>query len=88
MMFNIVEAYMNKLTKEDVNSFATKKGANLSPEELDFTYNFIMKNWKDIFKNPNLFDINRYQNKYTPQNFTKVKQVFNEYYQKFGSFLK
>lgn len=87
-MFNIIEAYMKKLSKEDINNFAIKKGANLSSEELDFTYSFVKKNWQQVLKNPNIFDIDRYQNKYSPQNFVKIKQVFNEYYQKFGSFLK
>lgn len=87
-MFNIVEAYMRKLKKEDINNFAIKKGANLSSEELDFTYNFVQKNWKQILQNPNLFELDRYENKFSPENFQKIKQVFNEYYQKFGSFLK
>ena len=34
-MFNIVNMYINKLTKDDVNNFALKKGANLSSEELE-----------------------------------------------------
>ena len=86
-MFNIIERYINKITKEDIKVFATKKGANLSPEELNFTFNFIKKNWRDVLKNPNLFDLDRYKNHYSENNFYKIKQVFNEYYQKFGSYL-
>lgn len=88
MMFNIIGSYINKLTKEDINNFALKKGATLCPEEIDFTYNFIKKNWKDVLKNPNIFDIDRYKNHYKEENFSKVKQVFNEYFQKFNSILK
>lgn len=86
-MFNIIERYINKITKEDIKVFATKKGANLSPEELNFTFDFIKKNWRDVLKNPNLFDLDRYKNHYSENNFYKIKQVFNEYYQKFGSYL-
>lgn len=78
-MFNIIGAYINKLTKDDVNKFATSKGATLSNEELEFTYSFIKKNWKDILKNPSIFDIERYSKYYSKDNFIKVKQVFNEY---------
>ncbi len=78
-MFNIIGAYINKLTKDDVNKFAISKGANLSNEELEFTYSFIRKNWKDILKNPSIFDIERYSKYYSKDNFIKVKQVFNEY---------
>ena len=78
-MFNIIGAYVNKLTKEDINKFALSKGAYLSSEEIDFTYEFIKKNWKDILKNPVLFDIDRYEKYYQKNNFIKIKQVFNEY---------
>lgn len=87
-MFNIIGAYINKLTKDDINKFAISKGANLSNEELEFTYSFIKKNWKDILKNPSIFDIERYSKYYSNDNFIKIKQVFNEYFQKFSSYLK
>lgn len=78
-MFNIIGAYINKLTKDDINKFAISKGANLSNEELEFTYSFIKKNWKDVLKNPSIFDIERYSKYYSKDNFIKIKQVFNEY---------
>lgn len=87
-MFNIIGAYINKLTKDDVNKFAISKGATLSNEELEFTYSFIKKNWKDILKNPSIFDIERYSKYYSNDNFIKIKQVFNGYFQKFSSYLK
>ena len=86
-MYNLIERYMAIMTKDDVNNFAIKKGINLSDAELTFTYNFLKKNWQDYLRNPNVFDINRYQNNFSSENFSKIKKVFEEYYQKFGSFL-
>ena len=86
-MYNIIERYMIILKKEDVNKFAISKNIYLSNEELNFTYEFIKKNWREILKNPNLFEIERYKDKFSQENFTKVKQLFLEYYRKFGSFL-
>lgn len=86
-MYNIIERYMQILKKEDVNKFAMSKNIFLSNNELDFTYDFIKKNWQGILKNPNLFEIERYKDKYSKENFGKVKQLFQEYYRKFGSFL-
>ena len=86
-MYNLIERYMAIMTREDINNFAIKKGINLNDAELTFTYNFLKKNWKDYLRNPNIFDINRYQNNFSPENFIKIKKVFKEYYQKFGSFL-
>lgn len=87
-MFSIMEKYMNRLTVSDVEKFALSKNCNLSPEELNFTFIFIKKNWKDILSNPSVFEINRYKNHYSPENFEKIKKVYNEYYQKFSQFLK
>ena len=86
-MYNIIERYMSMLKKEDVFNFAVSNNIFLSNEELNFTYAFIKKNWQDIVKNPNLFEIERYKNKFSEENFKKVKQLFKEYHQKFGSFL-
>ena len=36
---------MSMLKKEDVNNFAIKKNVFLSEGELDFTYEFLKKNW-------------------------------------------
>lgn len=86
-MFNLVERFMNNLSKEQVNEFALKKGAHFSESELDFTYDFIKKNWRSVISNPNLLNLDRYQSVYNPQNFSKLKQVFNEYSQKYQKFL-
>lgn len=87
-MYNIIEKYMNRLTIEEVNNFALSKNCHLSEEELNFTFLFIKKNWKEILGNPNVFDINRYKNHYTEENFQKIKQVYTEYFQKFAYLLK
>lgn len=86
-MFNLVERFMNNLSREQVNDFALKKAAHFNEEELNFTYDFIKKNWRSVISNPNLLNLDRYQNIYTPENFGKIKQVFNEYSQKYQKFL-
>ncbi len=87
-MYSIIEKYMNKLTVDDVNNFALSKNCSLSEEELNFTFIFIKKNWRDIISNPNVFDINRYKNKYSPENFEKVKKIYTEYFQRYSMYLK
>lgn len=87
-MYNIIERYMQKIKKEDVEQFALSKNVHLSNDELDFTYLFLKKNWQEIIKNPSIFNIDRYKDRYTEENFKKVKQVYLEYFQKFGSLLK
>lgn len=86
-MFNLIEKYMNKMTINDVNNFAISKGVNLNNEELQFTYEFIKKNYKTILGNPSLLNLDLYKNKFSPENFEKVKKILNEYYTKYQRFL-
>ena len=86
-MFGIIDNYMKNITKEDVNKFAKSKNVFLDEEELTFTYEFIKRNYKEIIKNPNLFKIERYKNKYKGNNFEKIKKVYIEYFSKYQRFL-
>ena len=86
-MLNLIERFMNSLTPDQVNSFAISKNVQLNSEELDFTYNFIKKNWRSIISNPTLLNLDRYQDKYSKDNFTKIKQVFLEYSQKYQNLI-
>ncbi len=86
-MFNIIERFINNMTKDDVNNFAISKNIHLSESELDYTYDFIKKNYKSMLQNPKLFNIERYRNNYTEENFTKISKVYQEYFQKYASYL-
>lgn len=86
-MRNLIERYIKNMSKEDIINFANSKNINLNQEELDFLYEFIKKNYESILSNPRLLDINRYQNKFTKENFDKITKVFNEYYTKYGKYL-
>ena len=86
-MFNIIERFINNMTKDDVNNFATSKNIHLSDSELDYTYNFIKKNYKSMLQNPKLFNIERYRNNYSEENFTKISKVYQEYFQKYANYL-
>ncbi len=86
-MFNIIERYINKMTKEDIRSFAINKNINLSEQELDFTYDFVKKNYKSFFQNPKVFNINRYKDNYSQENFSKITKVYQEYTQRYANYL-
>jgi len=79
--------YINKLNEEDINKFALSKNIVLNEEELLFTYNFIKKNAGTILKNPSTFDIEKYKDFYSPDTFSKIKKVFNEYLRLYSHYL-
>ena len=78
---------MNRISKEDVNNFAQKNNVTLSESELDFTYDFIKKNWQPILANPNMLNFDRYKDKYSPENLEKIKKLFKEYSIKYKNYL-
>ena len=63
------------------------KNVSLSSEELDFVYDFVKKNWEQVIKNPSLLNLDRYKDHFNPDNFLKIKKLFNEYSAKYKNFL-
>ena len=86
-MYNLIKAYMGSMTIQDVNNFAISKNIILSAEELQFVYDFISKNWEQVVKNPKLLNLDRYKDRFSPENFEKIKKLFLEYSSRYSSFI-
>jgi len=86
-MYNLVKRYMSNLTKEQVRDFGIKNDVHLSDEELDFTFEFVKKNWEIIFQNPNLLQLERFKDRFSEENFKKIQKLISVYYQKYGHLL-
>ncbi len=86
-MYNLIKAYMGRMTINDVNNFAQSKNIFLSAEELNFVYVFISKNWEQIIKNPKLLNLDRYKEHFSEENFNKIKKLFLEYSSRYSSFI-
>ncbi len=86
-MYNLIERYMTNLTKDQLNNFAIQNNVTLSEEELDFTYEFVKKNWETIIRNPNLLNLERFKDRYSIENYQKIQKLLQFYYQKYGHLL-
>ena len=86
-MYILIERYMSKLTRDDVNSFAIKNNVNLSDEELDFTYKFVLNNWKTILSNHGIFDLSKYKEKFSEENFNKIQLLIKQYMLRYRDYL-
>ena len=78
-MINMVEPYINNLTKNDINNFALNNNIKLNNNELDFIYNFIKTRYKDILNNPNNFNLVKYKSNFSNENFIKINAIVNRY---------
>lgn len=86
-MFNIIDRFMSNLKKEDIQNFAWKNNVTLSEEELNFTYDFVKKNWRIILSNPNSFQLEKYKNHFTEENYQKINFLIKQYLKKYQAFL-
>lgn len=87
-MFILIKRYIDNMSIHDLNNLAISKGIGLSSEELEFSYNFIKKNWQNILSNKGLFDIDKYKSMYSEDNFIKIKELYKEMLVKYGNYLK
>ena len=78
-VLNIIEPYINNISKEDINNFAIKNNINLNKNELEFIYNFIKTKYKDVLNNPTNFSLVKYKNNFSNENFIKINAIVNRY---------
>ena len=86
-MFTIIERYINNMDINDLKNLAISKNINLSEKELAFSFKFIKNNWKNILSNHGIFDIEKYKENYSAENFAKIKQLIKESIVKYSKYL-
>ena len=83
-MYNLVEGVVNKLSLNDIFSFASKNSVNLSQDEGEFILRFLKNNWYSLLKNQNIEVINNYKNNFSPENCQKIKELLEYYRAHYG----
>lgn len=86
-MFVIIERYINNLDISTLKTLAMKKNINLSDDELSFSYEFVKNNWKSILSNHGIFDIDKYKDNFSEENFIKIKNLIKESIIKYNKYL-
>lgn len=87
MKDKLIKNYINKITKKDIVLFAEKNNIILSNQELDYIYNLIKNNYKEIIsENPNNI-FKELKNNVNSNNYNKIIKLFFIYKDKYQSFL-
>ena len=87
-MKNIIINYINKITIDDINSYLISNDIYLDNNELTFTYEFIKTKFINYLDALDTFNINDYQSFYQKSNFEKIKNLYEEVYQKYHYLVK
>ena len=88
MMMMFAEMYINNMTMEQFNSMALDNGIKLNKNELDFSFNFIKSNWKEVLANHEDFDLSMYKDKFSDENFKKIEDLIKVLKNQYGHLLQ
>ena len=87
-MDKLINVYINKINKEDINKFALKNNIILDSNELEFILFFIKKDGFYYIKNKDKFNLSLYKDYFSNENYNKLSTLLNEYLNKYSSLLK
>jgi len=88
MMMMFAEMYINNMTMEQFNSMALDNGIKLSKNELEFSFNFIKNNWKEVLANQDSFDLSMYKDKFSDDNYKKIEELISVLKEQYGHLLQ
>ncbi len=88
MNIYLIEEYVNRLKKSDIERFAIKQGIILDEGEIDIIYEYIKTNYKTIiYGNPKeiLLEIKK---KVKPITYSKIENLYIKFKDKIDTFTK
>lgn len=85
-MNNIIKKYINNLTKEDIEKFASKNSIELTDDELSIIYDIVINEYESLISNSDSIFI-KYKEKFSSNNYTKIYILFNEYKKRYKHYL-
>ena len=78
-MLNLIEPFINNMSKDDIIKFAKKNNLNVTNHEIDFVYTFIKNNYQKVLKNPDSFNLALYKNEFSNDNYMFIENLINKY---------
>lgn len=86
MKEKLISEYVNRLTINDISSFALKNGINLKNDELQLIYKYVKNDWHTIvFGNPrNILD--DLKNKLDHNSYSKIENLYISFKNRYGKF--
>ena len=87
MKGQLIKNYINKLTKQDINSLAIQHNVNLTDQELNYLYNQIKNHYNYLLYGDTEYLFNDLKKNVTDNNYFKIKELYTTYKNKFQSLL-
>lgn len=75
----LIKEYLKKLSLNDINNFANQNGTPLNPGEDKVIYNFIMNNWKEVYKGDANKALGKLKGQVSPNTYNNIINLYNQY---------
>jgi len=75
----LLEQYINRIKKEDINNFALKEGVSLEEYELDIIYNHVKKDYKTIIFGNARSILDEIKNEVKPFTYSKIENLYDRF---------
>ena len=87
MFNNLIENYLNKLTKDDIVLYAFKNNIILKPNETDYIYKIIKNDYKILLGDNYETIFNNAKDFIEKENLKKLYNLFLDYRDKYKNYL-
>ena len=74
----LVYEYINRLRREDIVKFCVIKGIDASDSEIDVVYNYIKRDYKRFFSNPDTV-LSEIKSDVSSNTFSIIMELYNKY---------
>ncbi len=75
----LIKEYLKRLSLKDINDFAEKNNMPLKKNEDKVIYDFIMNNWKEVYKGDAIKALNKLKQKVSSTTYNNIMALYNEF---------
>ncbi len=75
----LIKEYLKRLSLKDINDFANKNNMPLKKNEDKVIYDFIVNNWKEVYKGDGSKAISTLKTKVSDETYNNILKLFNEF---------
>lgn len=75
----LLEQFINRLNKEEINNFALKEGVTLENYELDIIYNHIKKDYKTVIFGNARSILDKVKQEVKPLTYNKIENLYERF---------
>lgn len=75
----IIQKYIQKITKQDIITFAKNQGTDLTTAETDIIYYYIKNRYRDFFNGNDQGILLEIKNKVSPTTYAKIEELYHTY---------